>query len=100
MTAFTGTNVSPYDQQSGATATQPGSLTPAGANSLFVTAASSQTITTYTVNSGFTISDQQPGAGSLAIGGGMAYVIQSGGPSALNPTWTTVDTTAMAVFKP
>jgi hypothetical protein len=100
--AFSGANASPYDKQSSAAGGSPGSLTPAVADSLLVAALSSDGAGSYAIGSGFTIAQQIPNVGSVNLGGGLAYLIQAGGPSAVGPTWTGagVMESAMAVFKP
>lgn len=98
------------DQSSGFTTAggppaQPGSITPAAANSLFVTGAGTDGAgSTFTVDSGFTITGQTAFTGGTNFGNAGAYLIQ-GAATALNPTWSwtganTEYAVAMAVFKP
>lgn len=112
--SFSGTDqgaTNPFDQESGnandaPTTIKPGSLTPAAANSLFVTGVShSDTGALATIDSSFIPS---PAYGVLQnignnIGGNAAYKIISGS-GAQDPTWTSSGTvtlaSAMAVFKP
>jgi hypothetical protein len=80
--AFSG--VSNYDARTGASnATQPGSLTPANANSLIVLSAGNLTSPT-AVDSGFTIGANQAALG-LNYSSLAAYLIQTT-PAAVNPT--------------
>lgn len=71
-----------------ATSIQPGSITPAHDNALIISGCTSQ-ITTSTINvdSGFTITDQDPQVGGTNYGGAQAYLIQ-GSAAAVNPTWS------------
>lgn len=75
-----------FDKQNCANGTQPGAVTPANANSLLVTGTAGQFMVTWTIDLGFTITDQFPGSG-VAVPGGMAYLLQST-PASTNPTWT------------
>lgn len=109
LAAFTGVNAAPFDQESGAFGSgtsllQPGSITPAAANSLFILGGQWNDASGNTVDSGFTILQDFPYTPGVSMGGTLAYLIQSGGPTAVNPQWTTgsggAKTTAMAVFKP
>ena len=61
-----------------------GSVTPSQANELIIATACHDSIYTSTVNSSFTISDDNQGAGSAAYGSTMAYLIQ-GSAGAVNP---------------
>ncbi len=72
----------------GATA-QPGSITPAGGSGLFVTGTglTSAASCTHSIDSGFTISDQNDFTGGASFGSAMAYKIKSDAV-AENPTWT------------
>ena len=97
-----------YDKQNGGTSAgttvQPGSVTPTNADSLLVTAAADRAAGTISIDGSYTISNQQ-GQTGVSYGGGMAYLIQAGGPSASNPTWTHGDTSGfscatIAVFVP
>lgn len=81
-----------YDQDTGTSgngaSAQPGSLTPANADSVLVCGLAFQnTGATLTgINSSFTITDTEPGGG--IIQGSIAYKVQSGAGSAENPTWS------------
>lgn len=104
--AFSGnlTTATPFDQESGGTAAQPGSITPSVANSLLVTAYATDTVDTLTVDSGFTISDQITFVSGQRFGSAMAYLIETS-IAAQNPTWSAPMSTApgpsaMIVFKP
>jgi hypothetical protein len=70
------------------TSVQAGSLTPSVADCLILAAMAYRDTTTVSIDSGFTITDQNPFSGGVACGGALAYLIQSGGPSAVNPTWS------------
>jgi hypothetical protein len=77
---------------SGATTLAAGSLTPSASNSLIVAGISSSLAGgTFTIDSSF-ITDsgyQTAGGSGTNFGVSGSYLIQSGGPSAVNPTWTT-----------
>lgn len=98
VAAFSGVATSSgYDQQSGnapgvngASTVQPGSITPTNANSLFVTAfcSTDNSSGTDTINSSFSITNQQPWTSGKYEGLALAYLVQSGGPTGVNPTWT------------
>lgn len=97
---FTGSDATPFDQESGTDGDtqQPGSITPSGANYLFITAAGLRAGSGYTVDSGFTY--QNVGySGGAHEGLGLAYLIQSGGPAGVNPMWDTAGATTQATFK-
>lgn len=106
VAAFSGvTGVLPFDQLSTfidtAATIQPGSLTPANANSLIVTGVGiyNSGPTVSSIDSGFTITDTNPAGGNF--GGSLAYLVQ-GAAAAVNPTWTFSGSlnlaTTMAVF--
>lgn len=80
-----------YDTTSAATGSggtiQPGSVTPAAANSLLVCGLTYLGTSAASIGSSFTISDQQPFVASTAYGGGLAYFVQTTA-AAINPTWT------------
>ena len=99
VAAFSGANASPFEAESGAAATQPGSITPAGDGRLFVTAWGRNDATTLTINSGFTIAQQTAYAPGAGLEVGLAYKIQTTA-GAENPTTNTDDGSAMATFKP
>jgi hypothetical protein len=97
----------PFDVQNGAVITtssttiQPGSITPSQANSLIVTSVASWSNETQAVNDGFTVIYAQ----TPYYGGASAYLVQAGGPAAVNPTWSIPTAyepmeSAIAVFKP
>lgn len=87
--AFSGSNASPFDSESGATATgspsgvQPGSLTPTVNNSLLISAFGAIFGYASAIDSGFTAQQAVAFIGSVAI----AYKIQTTA-SAENPFWT------------
>jgi hypothetical protein len=106
VAAFSG--VTAFDAESGAgngnaTTIQPGSITPAVASGLFITALCFAELgTTASINSTFTILNGTSDAGGNNLLGSMAYKISS---SAENPTWTKTGgnnevNAAMATFKP
>lgn len=70
------------------TTVQPGSLTPANANNLFISFVIGDAYTPISVSPvGFIVTDTLGKVGGVSQGGGMAYVIQSAA-TAQNPTWT------------
>lgn len=93
VSAWSGAVTSPFDAENGASSAsastlQPGSITPSENNELVITVVGSTVEgTTYSINGGFTITNQVDGADSLAYGGAMAYLIQTTAAAA-NPTWT------------
>jgi hypothetical protein len=110
--AFSGSDTaSPFDVESGGVSSgsvatfQPGSLTPSQADSVFVAGdCVGSGGGTLTIDLSFTITNQVAWSGGIYVGFAGAYLVQSGGPTARNPTWTlgsstTIDA-AMAVFKP
>lgn len=64
-----------------------GSLTPSREESLMVTGLGFDINATYTVNSGFTITNQQPWVNGVNMGVGLAYKIKSSASSE-NVTWS------------
>lgn len=98
---FSGSVASPFDQESGVgsafTTTQAtGSITPTEDNELVVTGAGFgfEASPMLSVDGGFTITDNQPGATGQAYGGAIAYLIQTAAALA-NPTWTGSGNSAM-----
>jgi len=92
VAAFSGAKISGvYDTSTGtlgsSASAQPGSVTPANADSLFVVGLAYQNngATLSSIDSGFTIANNESGGG--VIQGALAYLIQSG-TTAENPTWT------------
>jgi hypothetical protein len=81
-----------------ATALATGSVTPSAANELVVTAEGQGAAggSPFTINLGFTITDQKAQVGGQADGGGLAYLIQTTA-TAVNPTWTGVSNGNMVV---
>lgn len=72
----------------GSTSDQPGSLTAAANNALLVTLVAGEAITTaYTIDSSFSITNQQLMVLNQCYAGGLAYLVQPTA-SATNPTWT------------
>lgn len=114
VAAWTEAGTPTFDKSSGATSTvttvQPGSVTPANANSLLVTSfATGYVGGAQSVNSPFTTLTQQPNVFGNNLGGGQGW-FQETPTTAQNPTWTTTGTTSpngiaencstIAVFKP
>lgn len=92
--AWSGIAASAYDVENGANANattiQPGSVTPSQNNVLIVSGFSeNRGAFTATVDSGFTISNQNSPVGGQAVGGAFAYKILTAG-GATNPTWGTL----------
>lgn len=106
--AWSGAAASPYDGENGASANataviQTGSLTPSQANDLIVSSFVPSVAGTYTVDSGFTISDTIQFNSGVNEGGAQAYLIQ-GAASAVNPQWASGGagasiTASIAAFK-
>lgn len=113
VAAFSGTATSSvFDVQNGtnpvgATTFQPGSVTPSQNNSLIVTGFDNDqgsSAQDTTINSGFTITDQNGYGFGVNEGGGLAYLVQTTA-APVNPTWTMSTAalgagSAIAVFKP
>lgn len=81
------------------TSVQPGSVTPTRDNCALVAALAYRDTTTVSVNSSFTITDQNPFASGIAIGCVLAYRVETTA-TAVNPTfsWTNaVGATAMQI---
>lgn len=102
----------PFDIQNGASAAvgplQPGAVTPSQVNSLIVSALSwynTGGAAVASVDSGFTITDQNPVNASANFGNAAAYMIQGSPAAAVNPTWSLTSSgfvdvsAAIAVFK-
>jgi hypothetical protein len=91
VTAWTGQAASPVDQQNGNTATATtvatGSVTPSQSNELLIATTCHNNQYTSSINSSFTISDDENGMASFAYGNVMAYLVQ-GSASAVNPTFS------------
>jgi hypothetical protein len=90
---------SPVDQTNAAingapTTVQAGPITPVFNNELIVAALGNQDSTSdsYTIDSGFTITDQSPGPPEY--GGAAAYFVQATAAT-VNPTWTNSTTTGL-----
>jgi hypothetical protein len=109
MAAFAGTDSAAFDTynhngSAGSTTTTPGSVTPANANSLVVSMLSLVNARTIAIDSSLSITDQNQFNGSTALGGGLAYIIQTSIVTE-NPVWswdaTSIENSAaIAVFKP
>jgi len=81
-----------FDQTGGSSSTaQPGSVTPAGDNELIVTGICTNGNRPFTIDSGFSISDQGETPTATLAAGGLAYLIQTTG-GAVNPTWQAAGT--------
>lgn len=90
---------SPFDQQNGAVATQPGSITPSENNELVLTGYVDQGTGALSINGGFSSPDTQRSASYIS--GGASYLIQTTAAAA-NPTWsggTTDKAVSIASFK-
>ena len=100
--AFSGIASSPFDQESGASASstttvQPGSITPSQANTVQIFAwEHDNQVVTPSVNSGFTINGSVTPSGGNYTGGGSAYRIATSA-SAVNPTLTLSGTSNVLV---
>jgi hypothetical protein len=98
--AFSGTDTTANaDGENGATASgaasiQPGSLTPSVNNCLLI-AAVSHNVTSVSVNSGFTVIEQEAFVGGNSYGVGLAYKVQTTA-GAENPTFTPNASSSMA----
>ena len=94
-------NVTSLDNQSGTgSGTQPGNITPAGNNRLFICGVTTDSTDSPTINSSFTLSEIEAPVGSQHVGGALAYKLQTTGGSE-NPTWSGLTTNrpvAMAAF--
>jgi hypothetical protein len=66
---------------------QSGSATSTLANSLFIAAMTTQTAGTISIDSGFTITDQEPEVGGTNYAGAQAYLLQATAGT-FNPQWT------------
>lgn len=96
--AFSGTDTSAnVDQQNGATGTQPGSITPTADNELIVCMIGSYAASR-TIDSGFTEICDLAGGGGPGYGMCLAYKVQTTA-TAVNPTWSENNATAIASFK-
>jgi hypothetical protein len=109
--AWSGSAVSPFDQQNGANlgavnSGQPGSVTPTTANQLVIAGLQTNLNTDFNtaaaVNGGFTITDRVASIGGTSYAFGLAYLVQTSAAAA-NPTWTwtsaELSTAAIATFK-
>lgn len=106
--AFSGVDTSsPFDVENGntntlASSTTTGSVTPGSANELLITALEYDDGNTASIDSGFTITDQNPHTGFGWTGIAMAYLIETTA-TAKNPTWSWTsganNAAAIATFK-
>ncbi len=93
VVAFAGSIATPFDQQNGSTFGTPtttlntGSVTPGNTNQLLIAAVTTGSAATYSVDSGFTISDQIAFLSGNNEGLAMAYLIETS-IVAQNPTFT------------
>lgn len=114
VASFSGiATVTPLDQTStnsgaynaSATTQQPGSITPSQPNTLIVTCEvnGGSGSLTQSINSSFTITDQQNDASGSRAGTALAYLVQ-GAAAAVNPIWTHSEASniqaTMTSFKP
>jgi hypothetical protein len=94
VAAFASTSTPTFDAQNGAGSAsaatiQPGSVTPAGANELFITALMTATFTgAISIDSSFVITDAELDSSANDFGTALAYLLL-GTAAAQNPTWTT-----------
>jgi hypothetical protein len=89
--AFSGTDTSANVDQinsvgNGAPPQATGSVTPSADNEVVVSGFAINTTGSDSIDSGFTITDQQPSIAGLCVGGAAAYLIQTTA-TAVNPTW-------------
>ena len=94
VTAWSGSVATPFDQQNGTThlavtSLQTGSVTPGTGNQLVIAAVSTGAGSSgaYSIDSGFTISDQEAYVSGGGEGCGMAYLVQTSA-AAVNPSWS------------
>lgn len=92
VTAWSGAAASPFDQETGNSATSgstiaPGSLTPSQDNCVVITGFQVDAVSYSSINGGFTASDTVTYSAGNHEAGGMAYLIQTSAAAA-NPTWT------------
>ena len=108
--SFAGVHATPYDGESAGGQTtgqsvQPGSLTPSvdGCLILAMLCCDALNVAGLSINGGFTLLDPLDNTGNVAVGGAMAYLIQTS-KAAVNPTfaWSgaTIGSAVMAAFKP
>jgi hypothetical protein len=92
VTAWTGQAASPVDQQNGNTASATtiatGSVTPSQGNELLIATTCHNNAYASSIDSQFTISDDDQGANGLAYGNVMAYIVQGATPLTVNPTFS------------
>lgn len=107
VAAFSGSVATPFDVENQnttgfGTSVQVGSVTPGQANSLIISSITFSSNETHSIDSSFTVTDQQGNTGN-GLGCGLAYLIQ-GAASAVNPTWSWASGSSGvaldAVFKP
>jgi len=81
VTAWSGQAGSPFDVENGGfssgTSQDTGNTMPTATNSLLVAAAGHSEVFASSIDSGFTISDDENGASSLAFGNVMAYLVET-----------------------
>lgn len=91
--AFSGTQTSsdPLGQQNGTTANaasvSAGSITPATNGEVIIAGVGEDGSNTLSINSGFTITNQDPFVGGAHFGGAAAYLVQATA-AAINPAWS------------
>lgn len=107
--AFSGAHASPFDAENGAlgtadTSIQPGSVTPSENNCLVVSGVACEldSIVSYSIDAGFTITHQKDFENPYNTPGAMAYLVQTTA-AAVNPTWSWTNSrtraSTIAVFK-
>jgi hypothetical protein len=100
VAAFSGVKTSsPLDQQHGAIAAQPGSITPIRYSELVLSYMGASSAGSAAACSGFTIIQDQPYTAGVCMGSALAYFVQTV-PMAQNPTWSGagVDVSGIASF--
>lgn len=99
VAAFKNGIASPFDQENGGISSgasvQPGTVTPTNSNQLVVTGVCSDSGTTFSIDSAFTITDQAAIVGGQSFGGGLAFIIQTTAV-AVNPTWSLIGSADLA----
>lgn len=109
VAAFSGAAAVPFDAESGASSVsaaslQPGSITPAAAGELLVAALGFSAALTVAIDSSFSVTDSRVWSSGQNEGCALAYLVQAGGPTAVNPAWSWGGSSqqvsaAMAAFK-
>lgn len=92
VSAWSGSAASPFDVENGGgspgvSSIQAGSITPSANGELIIAANCFEHTAAWSIDSGFTITDQDVYGGGNNFGGAMAYFVQTTA-AAINPTWT------------